>query len=165
MGAYGENHGVASAIFTGGYNSERPAGAARGWDGVSRNTGLIEAISTFDAIGVAQFLGNNFTNTGFIYVEGGASYTAAIPNDPLGIIAYRSGGTDIVNNSGTIHVVSNTPLVRSVGFSFFPNATNIYSPNIINNSGTIVADRAIIALDGFQGDRRLLIRDGGIDLA
>ena len=55
-----------------------------------------------------------------------------------------------MNNSGTVHVVSNTPLVRSVGFRFFPNSTNIYSPNIVNNSGTIVADRAIIALDGFQ---------------
>ncbi|MEO0056577.1 MAG: hypothetical protein RIT17_4, partial [Pseudomonadota bacterium] len=149
-GGAGENYGVVSSRVTAAADPSRFAPIARGWDGIDRNEGLIEVTSTFDAIAIVQFLGNDFTNTGVIYVEGGAGYTSGALTDPLGIIAYRSGGTDIVNNSGTVHVVSNTPLVRSVGFSFFPNSSNIYSTNIFNNSGTIVADRAIIALEGFQ---------------
>ena len=92
ISAFGENHGVASAIYCGGYNSEFGTGLATGFAGVMVNSGLIETKSTFNAFGVYQPLGNNFTNTGFIYAEGGAGFTPAIGNDPLGIIGYRSGG-------------------------------------------------------------------------
>lgn len=158
----GENHGVVSSSVASGFDVNGLAGRAEGWAGVSLNTGLIEVISAFDALGTTQVAGNNFTNTGLIYVEGGSGYTSANRVDPLGIIAYRSGGTDIIDNQGTVYVVSNTPFVRSVGFSFFPNSTNIYSPSWFDNSGTIVADRAIIALDGFQTSM-LLTNSGHIE--
>jgi VCBS repeat-containing protein len=163
VGDFGENHGVASAIFSGGADSQFFPGRAIGWSGVLLNTGLIEAISTFDAYGVWALEGNAFENRGFIYVEGGASYPPGSPlTDPLGIIGFRSGGTGGVINSGTVQVISNTAGVASVGFRFFLNSTNIYNPIYFDNSGTIVADRAIIANGNFQASM-YLVNSGRIE--
>jgi VCBS repeat-containing protein len=149
LGSFGENSGVLSARHTAPFNPAEISGRAIA-AAVDTNSGLIEAVSNLDAYGVWAFGGGNLTNSGLIYVEGGAAYTNADRVDPLGIIGLRSGGTGNIDNSGTIRVVSNTSFVDSVGISYFPNSTNIYNPVWIDNSGTIVADRAIIALDGFQ---------------
>lgn len=155
MLGFGENSGVVSAINRAPFNPAYILGRAIGGEGIDANSGLIEAISTLDAYGVWAFGGGRLINSGFIYVEGGAAYPSADRTDPLGIIGLHSGSSDDVTNSGTVHVVSNSDFVRSVGFSLFPPATNIYDPTRFDNSGTIVADRVIIALGGFQSSMYL----------
>ncbi|MDE1468459.1 M10 family metallopeptidase C-terminal domain-containing protein, partial [Aurantiacibacter sp. D1-12] len=147
---FGENHGVASAIHTAPYQAGSLAGRAVGVQGVTVNTGLIEAISNTDAYGVWMLGGGEINNSGLIYVEGGAGYPNGVFADPLGIIGFRSSGGGSVVNSGTVHVVSNYSGVESVGFRFFYGASNVYNPITFDNSGTIVADRAIIADGHFR---------------
>ena len=152
VGDFGSNFGVISAFHTAPFDSERSAGRALSGGAIDYNEGLIEAVSNFDAYGVWAFNGGPLVNKGLIYVEGGAGYDSGTLqySDPLGIIGYRAGGTGNIVNEGTVRVVSHNPEIASVGFSFFPNGTNIYNAQWFDNSGTIVADRAVIALDGFQ---------------
>ncbi|MXO49672.1 hypothetical protein GRI69_15590 [Erythrobacter vulgaris] len=140
---YGYNHGVLSALHRAPADPSMPDGRAIGGDGILVNTGLIEAVSNFDAYGVWRHAeGGSFENTGFIYVEGGSAYTGST-SDPLGIIGFRSGAINDVVNDGTVHVISNASAIESVGFYFFANSTNIYNQMTFENNGTIVADRAI----------------------
>ena len=153
---FGENHGVVTASASVGPDSNgNIGGRAFGWAGLEVNTGLVEAISTYDAYGVWAQEGGPLNNSGLIYVEGGSAYTSAAQTDPLGIIGLRSGGTGALTNSGTIHVVSNTPFVESVGARFFQNSTNIYNPVFIENSGAIVAEIALEVSGNFQASTYL----------
>ncbi|UAB78083.1 M10 family metallopeptidase C-terminal domain-containing protein [Erythrobacter sp. SCSIO 43205] len=141
---FGENHGViTSSASVGPDDNGNTNGRAIGWAGLKVNAGLVEAISTYDAYGVWAQEGGPLDNSGLIYVEGGNAYTSVTDTDPLGIIGLRSGGVGALTNSGTIHVISNTPFVESVGARFFQNSTNIYNPVFIDNSGAIVADVAL----------------------
>lgn len=145
----GENHGVLSAIHTAPADPQSIDGRAIGIQGNVVNTGLIEAVSNFDAYGVWTFYGGPFENHGLIYVEGGSGYTGGF-SDPLGIIGLRSGGINDVVNTGTVYVVSNAESIASVGFRFFANGTNIYNQMTFQNSGTIVADRAIVLSGNYE---------------
>ena len=141
----GRNDGVLSAIQTITNVSNSSLARAIGWNtNNATNNGLIEAISTHEAFGV--WGQGDFTNNGLIYVEGGQS------DDPLGIIGYRSGASvgQHFSNTGTIAVSTTVAGQATVGISFRPNNTNIYQPMWINNSGTIVADTAIEAINGLN---------------
>ncbi|MDP4575595.1 M10 family metallopeptidase C-terminal domain-containing protein [Qipengyuania sp. G39] len=161
VGGYGTNNGVISATHDGPYSSARGVGRAIGSSGLVENNGLVEVVSNFDAYGVTRSFGPGFVNRGTIYVEGGSDYDGQSA-DPLGIIGFRAGGTFDVDNQGTVHVISNTDQVESVGFRFFANATNLYSQMSFDNSGTIVADRAII-LSGNYSSSIDLINSGHVE--
>jgi VCBS repeat-containing protein len=137
-GANITNHGVIRAVAEGvnqsGYSQATGAG---GWHLI--NTGLIEAISTFEAWAVS--VGKTFDNFGLVYAEGAARFN--VPGI-AGVYEGASAGMTI-NNSGTIWAVSRTAGVDSFGIAMFRDSTNHYAYATVNNSGTIVADIAVHA--------------------
>ena len=157
QGGSGENHGVVSAILNGEYDGSGTLNGAVAWGGSVLNTGLIEAISTLVATGVDASYANNIVNHGFIYVEGGSAY----PTDadrPYGqaIYGYRTSGTWAAVNTGTVHVVSNAQQIEAIGFAFGQNATNIYNTVYFDNSGTIVADRAVSMAGNYRSSMNMV---------
>ena len=160
----GENRGVASARATVGPDSNgNTNGRAVGWAGVEVNSGLIEAISTYDVYGVRVLIGGGpLHNSGLIYVEGGSAYTSPSSRDLLEVIGVRADETDRIINSGTIHAVSNTTLLESVGVRFDRDTSQSFNPVFIDNSGTIVADVALNVNGSFQAST-FLINTGHIE--
>ncbi len=133
-------------------------GISANWQVV--NNGLIEAISQTG--GVTGVNDSGLENSGTIYASGASAF---------GVVGY--GLFCDIDNSGTIHAVSTDPAIQSIGISLFPNSTNPYSSASIVNSGRIVADIAIRAVEGYnislavtnsghiEGD---LVRDQGLDV-
>ena len=161
------NNGVISALSA----NSNAAGIAANWQVI--NTGLIEVIAPHGyATGVND---SRLVNSGTIYVAGGLSGNDGAGNPgefaSTGVVGY--GMFCAINNSGTIHAVSTNSAFKSIGISLFPNSSNPYSSASIFNSGRIVADVAIQALEGYnislavintghiEGDFR---RDQGLDV-
>lgn len=110
------------------------------------NNGLIEVISTGPAAGIInRGLYSHVTNNGVIYVSGGNVDSAF---GVFGISAGQSTGAMIVNH-GTIEVVA-AEGQHTVGIRVFPDSSNIHSYGTIINHGTIIADTAIIAIEGYE---------------
>ncbi|HTU10088.1 MAG TPA: M10 family metallopeptidase C-terminal domain-containing protein [Allosphingosinicella sp.] len=107
------------------------------------NTGTIESISTGEAYGVSLGLDCVLDNSGYIYVRARQHHQS---HSITGVAMTQSSGV-LVNNSGTIHVVSESSSAQSFGIAMFRDNTNHYSYGKIVNSGTIVAD---VAAMGYQ---------------
>ena len=113
------------------------------------NAGTIDARSDawVELSGIlSRSLNTVIENSGFIYVSSGTT------NVSLNIIGIKSGQSDgvLINNSGTIHVVSTAATaLPTVGIYLFPDSSNPYQYGTIVNSGTIVATTAIKAIEGY----------------
>jgi hypothetical protein len=118
--------------------------------GSMTNAGRVEVTSDQgEAFGIWNFgLNETITNSGQLIVRGGLSPWG----DPLGVIGIRSGQSSgvTIDNSGTIDVRATAPGQQTVGIYLFPDSTNIHSFGTVINSGTIVAEIAIAALNGYQ---------------
>ena len=137
-GANITNHGVIRAVSEGDPSSNySQATGAGGWHLI--NTGVIEAISTLEASAVS--VGKTFDNYGLVYAEG--TVRMGVPGI-VGVSEGQSAGITI-NNSGTIWAVSRTAGVDSFGIAMFRDSTNHYAYATVNNTGTIVADIAVMA--------------------
>jgi VCBS repeat-containing protein len=124
-------------------NAGTPPGSASGVGGAHViNSGTIEVSAAHgDAYGVKCGL---VDNSGFIFVSGGT--TGDGWDNAWGISSGATGA--MINNSGTIQVVS--PSGTGIGIYLFPDNTNVHQYGTIINSGTIVADTAIMAVEGYS---------------
>ncbi|RYY24507.1 MAG: hypothetical protein EOP62_16800 [Sphingomonadales bacterium] len=146
------NNGVIQAINTV-TGAVFGAGALAIGAGNVINTGLVESYST-DAGAGAINLGlysPTLINSGVIRASGGPRA------NPIEISAITAAGTGVhVENSGTIEAWEDNAGTQSIAFRIFLNNTNVYQGGIIANSGRIVADQAINALEGIGGSLHVI---------
>jgi VCBS repeat-containing protein len=111
------------------------------------NTGTIEAISAHGSARAMWVRSLNVTidNSGFIFASSGSTTTG------WPVVGIQCGQSDDVRikNSGTIQAVS-TAGVTSFGIILFPDSLNVHQYGSIINSGRIVADVAIQAIQGYS---------------
>lgn len=126
-------------------NQGTPPGSAVGVGGGDIvNSGTIEVSAVHgDAFGVQS---GRVSNSGLIYVSG-----RGVIGDPGLTVGISAGNTGaLIENSGTIQVIS-TNGNQGIGISLFPNNTNPYQYGTVINSGVIVADIAVQAVQGYSG--------------
>jgi VCBS repeat-containing protein len=153
------NSGVIRAMADGD-DAQATALGTGGPRAVVVNSGVIEAISGNEAWALfPQHISTRIDNSGLIYAEGDLG-----PNDwAYGIAAIRTGQISgyQIENSGIIHAVDNGTL-GSIAILIFRGNVNLHSYGTIHNSGLIVADTAIMAMEQGYYDRIHVVNDGEI---
>ncbi|MCB2087200.1 MAG: hypothetical protein KDD98_00005, partial [Sphingomonadaceae bacterium] len=102
------------------------------------NTGTIEVLSNYGAVGVALGPFSGFDNSGLIYVEA--------PVNAIGV-DWRQYGGGSFTNGGTIYVLNDPSSELAAIGIVLTEHTNSVAPRIIENSGLISADVAIWVRD------------------